>query len=444
GARGGGLRRGAPPAGADHPARDPGGPAGASVRLDRAGRPAAAGVRRPPCPSRAPFLGEAAPRPRRAPPRSRVPVEQLRGRGARPRAARAHPGERPRAGGRLRGGLAAPGGGRGRRCSAAALPRAGAGGLLGGRARRQASEPRGPRRARRGLVRLGRAWPGPADPGAARRQTRVAGAARRRGGAHGPVRMMPRRSGAGGDRLAPDLSPGWPRAGTVGIALAAMAMAAGLAGLGASLRATSRAIAELTAGIERERLGREALAREMLADRTRLAAYQADVRNLIAAGRAEVTAVERTVQALEAERLAGERIIRAYGPGVALLQGTLVYEDREGRPLRYSTDAAHRRRGEPPAGPRISLDGRGDVVESTFLGTGFLASRDGAVLTNRHIAYPWERDDELGDLLEQEGLTPRVVQLRALFPGVPEPVALSVVRASRDADVVVLRGRVPT
>ncbi len=37
-----------------------------------------------------------------------------------------------------------------------------------------------------------------------------------------------------------------------------------------------------------------------------------------------------------------------------------------------------------------------------------------------------------------------MVQLRALFPGVPEPVALSVVRASRDADVVVLRGRVPT
>ena len=91
----------------------------------------------------------------------------------------------------------------------------------------------------------------------------------------------------------------------------------------------------------------------------------------------------------------------------------------------------------------MAADGEGPVVRTTFLGTGFLASRDGLILTSRHVARPWEADPELADLLEKEGLRPRVAQLRAFFPGIPDPVALSSIKASETADLIVLRGTPP-
>jgi S1-C subfamily serine protease len=91
----------------------------------------------------------------------------------------------------------------------------------------------------------------------------------------------------------------------------------------------------------------------------------------------------------------------------------------------------------------MSADGQGPVVRTTFLGTGFLVRSDGTILTSRHMARPWDADPELADLFEQEGVRPHVIQLRAFFPGVPDPVPLSVVNASATRGVSVLRGTPP-
>jgi S1-C subfamily serine protease len=165
---------------------------------------------------------------------------------------------------------------------------------------------------------------------------------------------------------------------------------------------------------------------------------------LLASRRDQLDRIEREVRALEMERNAGERIIEAYASGVPLIQGAVVYEDAQGRPLRYiSVDGT----GRPVAGtlgwPRMSADGQGPIVRTTFLGTGFLVSRAGAILTSRHVTRPWEADPTFADLLEREGLKPRVAQLRAFFPGVPEPVPLSAVKAAATADLIVLRGKAP-
>jgi S1-C subfamily serine protease len=90
----------------------------------------------------------------------------------------------------------------------------------------------------------------------------------------------------------------------------------------------------------------------------------------------------------------------------------------------------------------MAADGEGPIVRTTFLGTGFLASRDGLILTSRHVARPWDADPALADL-QQAGLRPRVAQLRAFFPGIPDPVSLSSVTASETADLIVLRGTPP-
>jgi S1-C subfamily serine protease len=209
-------------------------------------------------------------------------------------------------------------------------------------------------------------------------------------------------------------------------------------------RAVRRAASELTIRLDTERARREALEREIAESGQRFSAYRQDVAPLLALRRDQLDRIERKVRALEMERDAGERIMDAYASGVPLIQGAVVYEDAAGRPLRYlRVDARGRPVPGPLGWPRMSADGQGPIVRTTFLGTGFLASRDGAILTSRHVTRPWDADPALADLLEQEGLRPRVAQLRAFFPGVPEPVSLSSVKASETADLIVLRGKPP-
>jgi S1-C subfamily serine protease len=228
--------------------------------------------------------------------------------------------------------------------------------------------------------------------------------------------------------------------------LALLVVALGVVGgawLYADQRAVRRVAAELTARLEVERARREALERVIAESGERVRAYRQDVAPLLASRRDQLDRIERKVRALEMERNAGERIIEAYASGIPLIQGSVVYEDTAGRPLRYVRVDG---KGRPVMGalgwPRMAANGEGPIVRTTFLGTGFLASRDGLILTSRHVARPWDADPALADL-QQAGLRPRVAQLRAFFPGIPDPVSLSSVTASETADLIVLRGTPP-
>ena len=209
-------------------------------------------------------------------------------------------------------------------------------------------------------------------------------------------------------------------------------------------RVSRREISVLVNDLAVERARREALEREVAEAAERLVAYRQTSEALGEVHRDQLNWIEHTVRALETERDASERIIATYGPGVALIQGVIAYDDAAGRPLRYaSVDARGRPARGPLGAPRMSADGRGPLVRTTFLGTGFLVSRDGAFLTSRHVTRPWAADPTLATYLEQEGVEPKVAQLRAFFPGSPEPVSLRVEKASATADLIVLRATVP-
>jgi serine protease Do len=229
------------------------------------------------------------------------------------------------------------------------------------------------------------------------------------------------------------------------VALIAVVLAmVGGAWLYAEQHAMRRAASQLTAGLETERARREAIERDVAEREQRFAAERREVGALLEIRRDQLDRIERMVRALETERNAGERIVGEYASGVPLIQGVVVYEDAAGRPLRYlGLDGRGALARRLPGGPRMSADGQGPIVRTTFLGTGFLVSREGAILTSRHVARPWDANRAVTDLFEREGVKPRVAQLRAFFPGVAAPVSLSSVKASEASDLIVLRGKAP-
>ncbi len=150
------------------------------------------------------------------------------------------------------------------------------------------------------------------------------------------------------------------------------------------------------------------------------------------------TAVER-VGALEERFGASARVIAMAGESVIFLQGTYGYRDADsGRPLRYvglGPDGEPLR--TPMGGPAVTLGGDGPVVEIEFTGTAFAVTADGLLLTNRHVALPWETDERAA--LDGLGLEPAVMRFLGYRPGVADSFEVMLVSASDDSDLALLR-----
>ena len=129
-----------------------------------------------------------------------------------------------------------------------------------------------------------------------------------------------------------------------------------------------------------------------------------------------------------------ENVVRNYGQGVCLIYGTYVFIDpRVGREIRFRESSL----SDNPIGQNgevnLSADGNGRTYEIEFIGTGFLAAR-GFVLTNRHVVHAWE-EDELAGLIRMRGYRPRLKEVFAYFPLLPQPFPLRVVDVLTDQDV---------
>lgn len=129
-----------------------------------------------------------------------------------------------------------------------------------------------------------------------------------------------------------------------------------------------------------------------------------------------------------------ENVVRNFGQGVCLIYGTYVFIDpRVGREIRFRESSL----SDNPIGQNgevnLSADGNGRTYEIEFIGTGFLAGR-GFVLTNRHVVHAWE-EDELASLIRMRGYRPRLKDVFAYFPLLPQPFPLRVVDVLTDQDV---------
>jgi S1-C subfamily serine protease len=159
----------------------------------------------------------------------------------------------------------------------------------------------------------------------------------------------------------------------------------------------------------------------------------------VAAVRDDLVQTRLRLQNLESERAVGERIIREYGPGVGLIQGTYAFYDKSSRPLRYRLDDDDRIVRDDSGTPVLDPAGSGRVHSVEYFGTGFLVDgRKGLLLTNRHVAEPWWNDAS-AQLQVDKGYSPRFTSFRAFFPQETEPFELEVERLSETTDLAVVR-----
>jgi DNA-binding response OmpR family regulator/S1-C subfamily serine protease len=121
---------------------------------------------------------------------------------------------------------------------------------------------------------------------------------------------------------------------------------------------------------------------------------------------------------------------------VCLLHVSVAFRNTQsGRRLRY---AGLNQQGEPlqdsDGNPILTLEGNGPELKLDVFGTGFNAARDGRIMTNRHVAEPWWKNEKLGDLTSQ-GLQAEISAIHAYFPGDSRAFKGEIQGISKDTDL---------
>jgi len=148
------------------------------------------------------------------------------------------------------------------------------------------------------------------------------------------------------------------------------------------------------------------------------------------------------IGALEARSGSMTAIVALASASTLFIQGAYGFREPDsGRPLRLVRDATGGVVTNSRGQPVLSLTGDGPVFELPYTGTGFVvrgADGEPRVMTNRHVALPWEFDDAARGLFQQ-GLEGGLRRLRAFLPEAAESVPLALEAVSDDADLAVLR-----
>ena len=146
---------------------------------------------------------------------------------------------------------------------------------------------------------------------------------------------------------------------------------------------------------------------------------------------------------LERRSEASARVIAGSVPSILFLQGSYGFRERNsGRMMRHIVDDDGRPMISPMGQPLLSLKGNGPVAERQFTGTGFSIGDSGALITNRHVALPWENDANV-QMLAGQGLEPVMIKYIVYVPGAKTAGEVELVRVSEDSDLAVLRRKDP-
>ncbi len=160
------------------------------------------------------------------------------------------------------------------------------------------------------------------------------------------------------------------------------------------------------------------------------------VRDELAEG---LTGTLERVNALEERAGASRRVISGAARSVVFLQGAYGFlHGLNRRMLRFVTGPDGRVVIDEQGNPAVSPGATGEPVESFFTGTGFVATDDGLIVTNRHVALPWEFDETAQAVIAQ-GFEPQITRFVGYLEDVEVAFPVELVDASDAADLAVLR-----
>jgi S1-C subfamily serine protease/CheY-like chemotaxis protein len=143
---------------------------------------------------------------------------------------------------------------------------------------------------------------------------------------------------------------------------------------------------------------------------------------------------------VEQEDTAAQGIISTNVQSVCMLHVSVAFRHQQsGRRLRYAGLNPNNEPLQDSEGHSIlTLDGNGPEVKVDVFGTGFIVGPNGLVETNRHVAEPWWKNDELNQLTGQ-GFQSEISAIRAYFPGDPRAFHAEIQNVSMDTDLATMR-----
>jgi S1-C subfamily serine protease len=180
---------------------------------------------------------------------------------------------------------------------------------------------------------------------------------------------------------------------------------------------------------------REALKAQSDELRKRMAAGGADSDGL----RKQLTETQSRLKLLESEGKVAETVVHNFGPSVCLLHVVVEFLDRDsGRPLLIAVDGLGKPVVDEKGMVQLDVGGTGPHLQIDVFGTGFLAKKDGKILTNHHVVEPWWKDEQIKELLDH-GAKAYALSYKVYFPGRNEGLAAKLDRISPQADVATLQ-----